>query len=137
ERLPRTSSGKVDLAALALMPLHDEPSGAALMATDEASILADVWRRVLGVGRVSLHDGFFEQGGDSLSLLQAVTAAHARGLTVPPSLLAEGRTIAEIVDWLRGDRAAAPPGAMACDELRRDVTFGAELSSLLGRGRAR
>jgi amino acid adenylation domain-containing protein/thioester reductase-like protein len=135
--LPRTPSGKVDLAALAETPLRDRTDGSHPAAGDEEPILADVWRRVLGVGRVSLHDGFFEQGGDSLTLLQAVTAAHARGLTVPPALLAEGRTITEIADWLRGRRGEAPPGAMACDDLRRDVAFDPDLSALLDRARGR
>jgi amino acid adenylation domain-containing protein/thioester reductase-like protein len=136
-QLPRTPSGKVDFAGLATVQLSGQADGDRLATGDEESVLADVWRRVLGVGAVSLHDGFLEQGGDSLTLLQAVTAAHARGLTVPPSLVAEGRTIAEIAEWLRGRRAEAPPGALACADLRNDVAFDADLSALLDQARAR
>src|SRR5262249_24500279 len=73
----------------------------------------------------------------SLTLLQAVTAAHARGLTVPPALLAEGRTITGIADWLRGRAGGAPPGAMARDDLRRAVAVDPGPSALLGRARGR
>jgi thioester reductase-like protein len=119
--LPRTASGKVDLAALAETPLRRTTAPLPpASAPEEAAVLAEVWAEVLGLESVSWAEGFFEQGGDSLTLLEAVVAAHARGLTLPPTLLAEGRPLVELAEWLRA-RGDAPPGAMACAELRREA----------------
>ena len=90
-------------------------------------MLSGVWCQVLGRDEVSESESFFEQGGDSLALLEAVTAAHARGLIVPPALLAEGRSIAEIAAWLEvrsgqeGSPADPPPGALGADVLRAEA----------------
>ena len=36
--------------------------------------LADIWRRVLGIEGVGVHDDFFQLGGHSLSALQVTSA---------------------------------------------------------------
>jgi thioester reductase-like protein len=81
-------------------------------------MLAEIWSAVLG--RPADPDlGFFEQGGDSLGVLEVAAAAHARGLTIPPALVAEGRTVREIAAWLR--EGTTTPGAMPAVELEADA----------------
>jgi amino acid adenylation domain-containing protein/thioester reductase-like protein len=117
--LPRLAGGKVDLAGLALLPLAGTDAPPAVSAEGAGAVLARIWAAVLGLPAVDPDAGFFEQGGDSLTLLQAVALAHAEGLTLPPALLAEGRGIAELADWLRAP--ANVPGAASAGELRADV----------------
>src|SRR5262249_27581250 len=83
-----------------------------------------------------------------LALLEAVAAAHARGLLVPPSLIAEGWTIPELARWLDGPVPAAdggmpgagagtPPGALDCAFLRNDTADGPAWGQFLRQARAR
>ena len=73
ERLPLLPNGKVDRRAL------PAPHGGATARRTPfvppgeglEQQIADVWRRLLGVDEVSVHDNFFESGGNSLLLMQA------------------------------------------------------------------
>jgi thioester reductase-like protein len=75
---------------------------------------------VLGVAALDPDAGFVEQGGDSLSLLRVVAAAGARGLVVPPALLADSRCLRDVAGWLDG-ASDARPGALRADRLRQDI----------------
>ncbi|MFT9821171.1 condensation domain-containing protein, partial [Lysinibacillus sp. NPDC056185] len=69
--LPRTSSGKVDRAALPTPPDQDgEPDDETYTAprTPGERTVARVWSELLGVERVGAHDDFFQRGGYSLLL---------------------------------------------------------------------
>jgi amino acid adenylation domain-containing protein len=75
ESLPLTLSGKVDRRAL---PAPDQSAvqGAGEMVaprTPLESLLASIWAEVLGLERVSVHDSFFELGGNSLTATRATT----------------------------------------------------------------
>jgi len=73
ERLPLSANGKVDLGAL--------PSATAAQGTEERRVvfprsnieerILKIWKEVLDVEQLSIHDNFFEVGGDSL-LMTAV-----------------------------------------------------------------
>ncbi|WP_081612036.1 non-ribosomal peptide synthetase [Janthinobacterium sp. CG3] len=72
-QMPLTPNGKIDRKAL------PAPQGAALAsaaqylapASATEKQVAAIWRTVLGVERVGVHDNFFDLGGHSLLLLQA------------------------------------------------------------------
>jgi acyl-coenzyme A synthetase/AMP-(fatty) acid ligase len=72
DALPRTPHGKLDRAALASSAAARVESGEAYVApeTDAEVLIAEVWREVLGLGRVGVHDNFFEVGGTSLLLVK-------------------------------------------------------------------
>jgi amino acid adenylation domain-containing protein len=85
DRLPLTSNGKLDRAALpapdqsALVSHEYEPPQGA---TEE--ILVGLWRDMLGVTRVGRHDDFFELGGNSLLGMKLITRAAATfGVQLP------------------------------------------------------
>jgi myxalamid-type nonribosomal peptide synthetase MxaA len=138
EQLPLTSSGKVDYAALLareLTPIDRAvPDGEPL--TAEGRALAGIWKRILGVDAVTPADDFVGLGGDSLAVLEATAATEARGLRIPPTLLAERWTLAQIVAWLRRP-AELPPGAMSASELQHDIRPEAEWLDLLRSARSR
>ncbi len=63
--LPRTTSGKVDRRALPAPALRTEEF--AEPQTPLEIFLADLWKEVLGVDSVGLHDDFFAVGGSSIT----------------------------------------------------------------------
>jgi amino acid adenylation domain-containing protein/thioester reductase-like protein len=144
DELPRSISGKVDLPALADRPLCAPPAVPVPAPDAKSAALAAVWREVLGLHEVSLSAGFFEQGGDSLALLEAVATAQARGLLIPPALVAQGLPIPEIVRRL-DDRSrpalaeggGTPPDARDSTFLRSDVEADTGWRRFLDRARSR
>ncbi|MCX4967002.1 non-ribosomal peptide synthetase [Streptomyces sp. NBC_00654] len=77
DRLPTTTSGKVDRAAL----LRDRPGPRHPAPTPHE--LVRVWEQVLGVTGLTVHSDFFLHGGDSVTAVTAVTEIDLRlGLQV-------------------------------------------------------
>ncbi len=68
DRLPTTPNGKVDRRALPQRAMREVPQAGdgASPRTPVERLLVRVWSRVLGVPDVSIHDNFFDLGGDSL-----------------------------------------------------------------------
>lgn len=71
DNLPVDGSGSVDRDAL------PDPFGAAddyvAPRTDTEALIAEIWKDVLGIGRVSVYDNFFDAGGHSLLAVRVVT----------------------------------------------------------------
>ncbi|OZM71802.1 hypothetical protein CFN78_18410 [Amycolatopsis antarctica] len=103
ERLPLTGNGKIDRGALVAAGA-DEDAGSGTVAgagfVDAAGpveiALARIWRDVLGVERIGVHDRFFELGGDSILSIQVVSRASREGIRLSPRNLFEHQTIAEL-----------------------------------------
>jgi acyl carrier protein len=72
--LPLTPNSKVDRAALPA-PEGERQTGEAYVApqSELEQRLAAIWREVLGVERIGIHDNFFEVGGHSLLATQIVS----------------------------------------------------------------
>src|SRR5262249_4936550 len=99
-QMPRTTTGKIDLGVLSRLDVEDSRERSVEAFTSRvAEILQAVWRQILGRA-VDWQAGFFEQGGDSLTLLEVVAAAQGRGLTLPPALLVEGTPLTQVANWL-------------------------------------
>jgi len=83
-QMPLGKNGKVDRKALPEAgkerPEIEEQYVEA--STAEEKVLAEVWRQVLGVERVGVHDNFFTLGGDSIRSLQVITKARAQRLQI-------------------------------------------------------
>ncbi|GGQ08010.1 non-ribosomal peptide synthetase [Streptomyces roseolilacinus] len=112
--LPVNTSGKIDKRALPLPSAGRGRGGAPYVAprTPAELVLAEVWRGVLGVDEVGVHDDFFRLGGSSLSTVRVAAQATARGLRVTVRDLIEAPTIA---------RLASRAGAAAAAEVRSEV----------------
>jgi amino acid adenylation domain-containing protein/non-ribosomal peptide synthase protein (TIGR01720 family) len=98
DTLPLTPNGKLDRRALPspdwtrlARPLRYAPPRTAVEAT-----LARIWADVLGVGRVGVHDNFFNLGGDSILSIQIVSRAAAAGLRLTAKDLFQHQTVAEL-----------------------------------------
>jgi hypothetical protein len=71
DELPMHADGTVDRNAL------PDPFGAAddhvAPRTETETMIAEIWREVLGVPRISVYDNFFDAGGHSLLAVRVVT----------------------------------------------------------------
>ena len=114
QSLPRTPNGKLDRRALFARVLHT-PARSKVVAhpssrvdprmvapTDAEAILAEVWKKVLRLDEVGLHDNFFDLGGNSMLSINIVVEAGKAGLTVDLRQFYHHQTIADLA------RAVAP-----------------------------
>jgi acyl carrier protein len=84
DRLPFTTSGKMDRAALPAPGEEARTEAFVPPATATERLLAGIWAEVLGVERVGANDSFFALGGHSLLAVQVVTRIRkAMGVDVP------------------------------------------------------
>ncbi|HEX2203634.1 MAG TPA: phosphopantetheine-binding protein, partial [Longimicrobium sp.] len=116
DAFPLTPSGKLDRRALP-EPGGVRPEVAEYVAprTPAEEALAAIWREVLGVERVGVHDRFFDLGGHSLLATQVVSRIQrALGLALPLRALFEAPTVAALAERL----PAAAPGDGDADRIR-------------------
>lgn len=106
--LPVTSNGKLDRAALlALSQAGDAEAGVHYVAprTDLERSIIEVWKAVLGVPTIGIHDDFFSLGGHSFAALRAVAAVRSKtGHSISLGGLLESRTVARLASLLTGQR---------------------------------
>jgi acyl carrier protein len=99
DKLPRTSSGKLDIAALPFPDFaraHSKPPFVAPRNKVEDT-LAQIWKQVLRLDRVGIDDDFFHIGGDSLHVTQVVIRVnHAFGVALPLPAIFDAPTIASL-----------------------------------------
>ena len=90
ENLPLTPNGKVDRQQLSALAVARPAAETTLVAprTPVESLIAEVWKELLGIDRVSIDDNFFDLGGHSLLSIQAVTRLEKRfGFRIEPKEL--------------------------------------------------
>jgi amino acid adenylation domain-containing protein/non-ribosomal peptide synthase protein (TIGR01720 family) len=93
--LPLSPNGKVDRKALPAPAAVREPAaGSVAPRNAREERLAAIWRSVLGLETVGIHDNFFQLGGDSILSIQVVARARREGLLITPRQLFESQTIA-------------------------------------------
>ncbi|MBN8595711.1 MAG: hypothetical protein J0M33_28420 [Anaerolineae bacterium] len=115
DSLPLTPNGKVDRQALASMELTPVSGGQASYAEPASEIeqaLARIWSEVLGLDMLSLHDNFFEIGGDSILSIQIVARARQAGMELTPALLFKHPTIGELASVV----AASQPSQATAEQ---------------------
>ncbi|MEU3572374.1 amino acid adenylation domain-containing protein [Kitasatospora sp. NPDC036755] len=124
DRIPLTTNGKVDRAALPAPARHGHGAGALPPRDVPELLMARIWERVLGTPRVGVRDDFFALGGHSLRAVELVEAIRREwGVTVPLNTVFRHPTVeglcAELPDASRdlrrllvplaeGDRRRAP-----------------------------
>jgi non-ribosomal peptide synthase protein (TIGR01720 family) len=96
--LPLSANGKVDRNALPLPDLA-HLSGQKEFAsarTPAEQLLTTIFTQVLGIPQISIHDNFFEVGGDSIIGIHAMARANQAGLRLTAAQLFQHQTIAEL-----------------------------------------
>ena len=103
DKLPRTSRGKLDASALPVPDFeraHSRPSFVAPRNEVEEA-LAQIWKRVLHLERIGIHDDFLHRGGDSLSATRMVAQVNrAFGVALPLRAFFDDPTIASLAGLL-------------------------------------
>ncbi len=147
EALPLNANGKLDRHALpapepAVPPESPEPGGAeSAPLTDPTGrslaeiegiekILATIWGGLLQRPAIGAHENLFQLGADSIMSIQAVARAHSANLHLPPSLIFQNPTIAQlarIATWRRAAQAeqGAVTGAVALTPIQ-ELFFAAD-----------
>jgi enterobactin synthetase component F len=101
DRLPLTPNGKLDRKALPA-PEHRSRAPYTEPTTAVEKKLAVLWREVLGVERVGIHDNFFEVGGDSLSAAEMIARfPEYLSMELPLAAVFEASTIAGLAAYLQ------------------------------------
>jgi acyl carrier protein len=73
----------------------------------EEQALIGIWRSVLDADRVSVHDDFFDLGGDSLASMRIVSLAQDAGMQITQDDIMASRTIVRLAALVRGDAEPA------------------------------
>ncbi|MGQ5635644.1 MULTISPECIES: amino acid adenylation domain-containing protein [unclassified Streptomyces] len=122
DELPVNRSGKIDKRALPLPPAELDRRDAEYVApaTPAEKILAEIWREVLGLSRIGVHDDFFRIGGSSLSTVRVSLMAAGRGLTVSVGDLIEHPTVAQLAAHATRNAGAALPAAVTSEVRLRE-----------------
>lgn len=96
--LPLLPTGKIDRSALSSMPLPDKPKlFDDTPATETERLLISLWKRILNVSSISVHDSFFDLGGDSLTAVRLMLEMERAGLDASIGrAIMRGATIREI-----------------------------------------
>ncbi|MES2713132.1 MAG: amino acid adenylation domain-containing protein [Pseudomonadota bacterium] len=108
ERLPQTTTGKVDRRALPLPPEGVETTRSAPMplATERQRMLGAIWEEVLSIRPIGAADDILALGADSIQLFQIVARARRIGIHLTAQDMLRRRTIGALDAHLA--TAAAP-----------------------------
>ncbi|GGQ35593.1 hypothetical protein GCM10010266_68720 [Streptomyces griseomycini] len=100
DALPVTANGKLDRAALPAPGLTVAPGGRTPRTARERTLCA-LFAEVLAVDSVTVDDGFFDLGGDSILSIDLVGRARAAGIGLTPGDVFRCSTVAELADAVR------------------------------------
>ena len=115
ETLPLTPNKKIDRKALPVPGERSENLEYAEPRNPTEAILVEVWKMVLRVNSVGIHDDFFESSGDSLLATRVINELRGRlKIELPLRTIFEKPTIAELSERIEeiqrsGEELAAPP----------------------------
>jgi acyl-CoA synthetase (AMP-forming)/AMP-acid ligase II/NADP-dependent 3-hydroxy acid dehydrogenase YdfG/acyl carrier protein len=123
KEMPRTESGEIDRRELAVLfrqkgrfdPNRDEPR------TDLEKQLATIWKQLLGIKQLGIHDSFFQLGGHSLLAIQLISQVNKTfKVELTLAKLFEAPTIASLAELLI-DLEAEPGQVDAVLRLRNQL----------------
>jgi acyl carrier protein len=120
DALPLNTNGKLDRRALPApdVPRPELEKSFVAPRTPVEEQVAGVWSQVLGVGRVGVHDNFFDLGGHSLVATQVISRlCDAFEVELPLRCLFESPTVAGLAAAVVQRRAAQSDDELLADAL--------------------
>lgn len=114
--LPLTLNGKVNKKALP-EPEHRNPSGGTYIvpSTEAEKLLAQIWKQVLGIDKVSVEDNFFDLGGHSLLAVKLFAQIKSTtGKELPISTLYANPVLAQLARCVEGKTGEDPWQSLVC-----------------------
>ncbi len=101
EKILLTPNGKVDKKALPNIVTREWLDNPYVPPQKEKEkVLADIWRQLLAVERIGIHDNFFALGGNSLIALQFIGRLRHRNYDMDFKTIFKYRTIAKLSEHL-------------------------------------
>lgn len=104
--LPTAEGGNVEAGEAGLVELHPRPGtlGEYAPPADETQeAIAAIWREMLGVEQVGIHDSFFELGGHSLLATRVISRLRrVLGVGLRVGVMFETPTVAGLAERIRG-----------------------------------
>ena len=100
--LPLSPSGKINKKDLPEPGDSQESKSYVAPRNETEQILTEIWRNVLNISQIGIHDNFFDLGGASMQSLQIVAKANMFGIRINVETLFEFQTIAELSAHLQG-----------------------------------
>jgi thioesterase domain-containing protein len=114
DRLPRTSSNKIDRQALPLPAPEPRAASVAAPRDDLEVRLIRIWEQLLSLHSIGIDDDFFDLGGHSLLAARLFDQIwRETGQRIPPSALLEGATIERLAARIRGGQDPTRIGLIA------------------------
>jgi non-ribosomal peptide synthase protein (TIGR01720 family) len=111
DQMPLTANGKIDRSALpearSSRAVERQERVGPRTAVEET--LVRIWREVLRVSEVGIHDNFFDLGGDSILSIQIVSRANQVGLPLVPRHVFQYHTVAELAQVAEQAAATEKP----------------------------
>jgi amino acid adenylation domain-containing protein len=98
-KLPRLPNGKINRRALVMPEGLDNTLGRSPRTPLEQT-LCQLIAEVLGRDHISIDDGFFELGGDSISVIKLVSLARRHGLSITARQVFDTRCVARLASLL-------------------------------------
>ncbi|CAM2068729.1 Non-ribosomal peptide synthase/polyketide synthase [Sulfidibacter corallicola] len=125
DAFPLNANGKLDRAALPMPARPQAPKTTTQPATGAERTVADIWKAVLELDSVGVHDAFFDIGGNSFSLIEIHGRLKAEfGEPLPIVKLFEHTTIAALAAYLSGRDKAKSARVAARAEARKAARGG-------------
>ncbi|GAA1000928.1 hypothetical protein GCM10009555_104660 [Acrocarpospora macrocephala] len=122
DRIPVTSSGKIDASSLPVPDYGALSSGRAARDPRE-ELLCRLYAQVLGVDAATIDDDFFALGGDSITAIRLLVGAREAGLRLTSRDVFRHRTVAALasvaVDRIDVEEAVEPLVELPDEELAR------------------
>ncbi len=103
DKLPLTPNGKIDKKYLQKIDVNLESKNKEFIPprNESEKHIAEIWKELLQVERVSVNDNFFELGGHSLLVTQLISRLREKeNLEIPIRIIFEHPTIAELAGQL-------------------------------------
>ncbi|MCA0354197.1 MAG: SDR family oxidoreductase, partial [Chloroflexi bacterium] len=123
----RLESLRADAAADDTMAAPASFSPVGQTSSDYERRITEIWKHVLGIDEIGIHDNFFDLGGNSLIALQLIARLKKEFKTqVPAVAIFEAPTISALVQYLLPDASAVAPADALLAERRQRVRQTAE-----------
>jgi amino acid adenylation domain-containing protein len=101
DKIPLTPNGKVDRKALLNIQQPEDIQNKIPPRNFHDNTIADIWKEVLGLEEVYIHDDFFEIGGNSINIIQVAYKIKAvLGVEVTAADLMAYKTVHELSDYI-------------------------------------
>ncbi|HLP61991.1 MAG TPA: amino acid adenylation domain-containing protein, partial [Candidatus Deferrimicrobium sp.] len=138
EKIPLNTNGKIDRKLLPEPGISNIRQDAAYVEPlDEMEqIIAGVWKDVLKVDRVGIHDNFFDLGGNSVKIIQVDSKlTETLGIKIPVVSLFQYPTISSLKEHLKGgaSRVKIQPAGLAGETQKASFNAGFAVIGMAGR----